>query len=298
MNLLNKYSVVAGFLLCSSVAFAQNNGDPSSNAAAADAVNKDWKPSLVKDGAIDAVPHVNRSLDQTAIREIDVAWKRRVWREIDTRVKQNEAFVYRGDEYTGGGAFIEILIDAIKKGKIPAYSSIDDRFTSPLNMEAFEKTIGGSVDSIKSIDPDTGEEVWQTYRKEFNVYSVTRFRVKEDWIFDRNLGRMVVRIVGIAPLQDMVSETGVNLGKSAMFWLNYDQLRKLLVNYEVYNPQNDIHRMTWADYFDGRYFASYVIKTSADNPTGRDLERSLRGLEDGDQAMEAIREKEDDMWQR
>jgi len=298
MTILNKYSFALGLFLISGVAMAQNNNDPNSTTDPSSAVNKDWKPSLVKDGAIDAVPHVNRSIDQTSIREIDVAWKRRVWREIDARQKQNQAFIYAGDEYSGGGAFIEILIDAVKKGKIPAYSSIDDRFTTPLDMASFEKMIGGTKDSIKQVDIETGEEVWQVYNREFNVNSVSQYRIKEDWIFDRNLGRMVVRIVGIAPLRDELSETGAYLGKSAMFWLNYEQLRKLLVNYEVYNPQNDVHRMSWADLFDGRYFSSYVIKSSADNPDGRNFEKGLRGLEQGDQVIETLREKDDDMWSR
>jgi len=304
MNILKKYSVAFGLILCSGVTgFAQGqpaNADPASAAANAEAVNKTWMPSLVKDGAIDAIPHVNRVMDQSSIREIDVAWKRRVWRVIDTRQKQNQAFTFTGDEYSGGGAFIEILIDAVRKGKVQAYSGIDDRFTTPLNMESFEKMVGGSTDSTEVTDPDTGEKVWKIVHNEFRVNSVTKFRVKEDWIFDRNLGRMVIRIVGIAALQDQTDpNTGAYLYTVPMFWLNYDQLRKVLVNYEVYNPQNDVHRMTWTDYLDGRYFASYVIKTSANNPTGEDFQRnSLRGLEEGERAIETLREKEDDMWER
>ena len=118
MNILNKYNIALGFLMYSGVSFAQSqpaNSDPAAQAQNAEAVNKTWAPSLVKDGAIDAIPHVNRALDQNRIREIDVAWKRRVWRVIDVRQKQNEAFTYAGDEYSGGGAFIEILIDADRK---------------------------------------------------------------------------------------------------------------------------------------------------------------------------------------
>lgn len=232
------------------------------------------------------------------IREIDAAWKRRVWRQIDVRQKQNQAFLYAGDEYTGGGAFIEILIDAVRKGKVTAYS-MDDRFTTPLNMESFERTMGGTTDTIPVEDPNTGEITMKVVRREFNVNTVTKYRIKEDWVFDRNSGRMVIRIVGIAPLKDEVSETtGDFLYSAPLFWLNYDELRKVLANYEVYNPQNDLHRMSWADYLDGRYFSSYVIKTSANNPTGMDFASSLRGLEEGERAIEALREKEDDMWQR
>ncbi|KAA5533222.1 gliding motility protein GldN [Taibaiella lutea] len=301
MNILKKYSFAASIVLCSGAVFAQGPGtvDPASTTPNTDAVNAYWKPSLVKDGAIDAVPHVNRSLDQTSIREIDVAWKRRVWRVIDVRQKQNQAFIFEGDEYSGGGAFIEILIDAVRKGKVNAYSNIDDRFTTALDMPSLEKQIGGTTDTIEVPNIETGEMELKVIHKEFDINSVTQYRIKEDWIFDRNLGRMVVRIVGIAPMVDIKSEsTGLYVGSSPMFWLNYDQLRKLLVNYEVYNPQNDVHRMSWADYFDGRYFASYVIKSTADNPDGRTFEKGLRGLEQGGEVTETLREKDDDMWSR
>ncbi|WP_118974526.1 type IX secretion system ring subunit PorN/GldN [Taibaiella koreensis] len=300
MNILNKIGLTLGILSMGSMVFAQNPSvaDPSQPQASADAVNATWKPSLVKDGIIDKVPHLNKTMGMTDIREADAAWKRRVWRQIDVRQKQNQAFVYEGDEYSGGGSFIEILIDAVKKGKISAYGTMDDRFTTPLDMEAFEKTIGGTEDSTMVEDPITGEQTWVKVRKEFDINSVTKYQIKEDWIFDRNTGRMVVRIIGVAPLQDRMDDNNNLRGSLQMFWLYYPDLRKLLANYEVYNPQNDLHRMSWADFFDGRYFASYVVKTSANNARGLKFSGDLRGLEEGDKAIEVLREKEDDMWQR
>lgn len=302
MNILNKYNIALGLLMYSCASFAQShpsNTDPAAQTKNPEAVNKTWVASLVKDGAIDAIPHVNRAMDQASIREVDVAWKRRVWRVIDVRQKQNQAFTFAGDEYSGGGAFIEILLDAVRKGKVVAYTNIDDRFTTPMSMESFEKSVGGSDIEIETEDPDTGEKTKKIIHNEFDISSVTKYRIKEDWIFDRNVGRMVIRIVGIAPLIDKKNEnTGDFLYSTPLFWLNYDQLRKVLVNYEVYNPQNDVHRMTWTDFLDGRYFASYVIKTSADNPTGANFDKGLRGLEQGEKAIETLRDKEDDMWER
>jgi len=299
MNILNKIGLTLGILSLGSAAFAQNPSvtDPSQPQASAEAVNASWKPSLVKDGIIDKVPHLNKSLGFTDIREIDAAWKRRVWRQIDVRQKQNQAFVYEGDEYSGGGSFVEILIDAVKKGKISAYGVMDDRFTTPLDMDAFDKSISGTEDSALVVDPITQEETWVKTRREFDISAVTKYQLKEDWIFDRNTGRMVVRIIGIAPMIDRTDD-GVFRGSMLMFWLYYPDLRKLLANYEVYNPQNDLHRMSWADFFDGRYFASYVIKTSANNARGAKFSGDLRGLEEGEKAIEVLREKEDDMWQR
>src|SRR5690606_10184801 len=147
-------------------------------------------------------------------------------------------------------------------------------------------------------DPITGELTQHVENAEFNPESVTRYRVKEDWIFDRNSGRMVVRIVGIAPLFDYRDQTtGAYVTSIPMFWLYYPDLRDILVNYEVYNPQNDIRRITWTDFFDNHYFASYVIKTSSNNPTGVPLPDGLRGLQQGKELMNEIFEREMNMWQ-
>jgi gliding motility associated protien GldN len=303
MNILNKFSWTLSAILIGGVAFAQNpmitDQAQLAGNASSEAVNSTWKPSLVKDGVIDKVPHVNKTFDMSSIREVDAAWKRRIWRQIDVRQKQNQAFVYEGDEYSGGGAFIEILLDAVKKGKVQAFNTFDDRFTEPLNMEAFEQSLSGSVDSTPVTDPITGEVTYVVTKKEFNINDVTKYRLKEDWVFDRNAGRMVVRIVGIAPLIDRKNETtGDYQYSTPMFWLNYPELRKVLANYEVYNPQNDLNRMSWADFFDGRYFSSYVIRTSANNAGGAEFSRDLRGLEEGERAMDVLYGKEDDMWQK
>lgn len=212
MNILKKCSVAAAVLLCSGVSFAQGQPamtDPATQQNDENAVNKGWKPSLAKDGVIDGVPHVNRALEMSSIRENDAAWKRRVWRQIDVRQKQNQPFIYEGDEYSGGGAFVEILIDAVKRGKISAYSNIDDRFTTPLNMESFERTIGGTKDTVYVENPETGEQIMKIVDHEFDINSVTKYRIKEDWVFDRNAGRMVIRIVGIAPLIDEIGRAHV-----------------------------------------------------------------------------------------
>lgn len=107
--------------------------DPATAGGTANIVKDEWKPSLRKDGAIDKVEHNNYITPWQPIREADVLWKKRVWREIDTRQKQNFAFRYPGDDESGGGMYIEILVDAIKNGKVTAFT--DDRFTVPMFLK-------------------------------------------------------------------------------------------------------------------------------------------------------------------
>lgn len=295
MNLKHKLVITAASLLMGISAIAQTNDPPVNQNGA---VNDRWKPSLTADGVIDRVEHSNRLLETPRIREIDVAWKRRVWRVIDVRQKSNQAFVYEGDQYSGGGAFIEILLNGIKTGAIKAYSKEDDRFTTELDLEQFSTMIGGSVDTVRVINPVTEEETFEITKRPFDINSVTKYRVKEDWIQDRNRGKMVVEIIGLAPLQAVRNpETGDYLGDAAMFWLHYPDIRTYLGKFEVYNPRNDLARMTWADYFDMRYFTSYVYKTSGNNAHNNEFDKGLRGLEDGQRAMDQIYNMSMDMWE-
>lgn len=263
-------------------------------------VKDEWKPSLVPDGAIERTERKNRVVEWAPIREIDVAWKTRVWREIDVREKQNQAFIYEGDEYTGGGAFIEILLYLVKSGEVAAYDPIDDRFTTEMTEEGLEEMLGDQVRIDEQIDPITFEVIQTEYREEFDVNSIIKYQIKEDVIFDRNIGRSVVRIIGLSPVKSQTIGEGevAQEVEIPMFWLYYPELKNKLVNYEVYNPINDLKRMTWADLFENRYFSSYIIKTSKNNPRGQRLKRNdIRSLYIGEQLERELMEREMDMWE-
>jgi gliding motility associated protien GldN len=302
MNILNKYRIaaIAASLFVSSASFAQNITDQGQTQTAGndEAVNTAWKPSLVKDGVYDRTPHTMKALDWQPVREADILWKKRVWREIDVREKQNVAFRYPGDENTGGGYFIEILMDAIKKGKIKAYSNFDDRFTQAFTKEQILEQMTGKDDSTEVPDPVTGQVKIVVTHKEFDVERVTKYRLKEDWIFDRNLGRMVVRIIGIAPIVDNIDpNTLLSRGQSSLFWIYYPEARGILAQYEVYNPDNDVQRLTWDDFFEGRFFSSRIIKIS--NPFDEVISAQhpgMEGLYEAQRTTEMIFNKEHDMW--
>lgn len=293
MNIVSKIAITSCLLLTSITTQAQTN-DPVVNDNKI--VNKNWTPSLTPDGVIDRVDHINRVIETPRIREIDVAWKRRVWRLIDVRQKVNQAFIYQGDEFSGGGAFIEILLHLASNKDIAVYQS--DDFKGALGGEQLEELTQGSIDSTLTVDPITGEEIYVVTRTEFNPASIIKYRVKEDWIMDRNRGKMVVEIIGIAPVTVVINpDTGLPIGEKAMFWVYYPDARKHLGQYEVYNPRNDMQRISWADYLDARYFDSYVYKTSANNPYGYEMAKGLRGLQEGERAMEEIYNRSMEMWE-
>lgn len=308
MGRSNSFKIlVAAMMLSAGSSIAQSGAVDPMVPGSSSGVNKDWLPSRTADGAYDRIPNKDRSrqpIPWQYIRETDILWKKRVWREIDTREKQNVAFRYSGDEHTGGGMFIEILIDNIKRGKIVAYSTFDDRFTTVLTKEQLMEQVAGKKDTIPVVDPITGEETLVEKITDFKPETITKYRIKEDWIFDRNEGQMVVRIVGLAPVRDLYDENNQYKGSQAMFWLYYPDIRGMLANYEVFNPQNDMYRSTWDEFFESRMFASRITKVS--NPYGSigggygesysERLSPMESLYEGKRAAEEIFNKEHDMW--
>jgi len=304
MNILNSFRITTTvvLLLAGSASFAQPGPttDPSISGPGGGYVNKDWLPSKTPDGAFDRVPHISQPIPWQHIRQDDILWMKRVWREIDTREKQNVGFRYMGDENTGGGMFIEILLDAIKRGKIKAYQAFDDRFTTIMTKEEIMESIAGKTDTQTITDPITGNEVVKYVKRDFRPETITKYRIKEDWIFDRNEGKMVVRIVGLAPVRDVIGDDGTYRGQQAMFWLYYPDIRGLLAQYEVYNPENDVARYTWDEFFESRQFSSKITKIS--NPFGADIKDMGNGMSpteslyESQHIAEEIFNKEHDMW--
>jgi len=288
-------SLVITLIIVCGTAFAQTSDPANPGGAVFDAVTEKWKPSLRRDGVIDRVPHNNYLNPWQPIREADVLWRKRVWREIDARQKQNYAFRYAGDEYSGGGMYIEIVMNAVKNGSVTAFQ--DERFTTALTYDDVQTLLVGTPDTIY-VELENGDYEMRIIPKKFNPDDVTKFRMKEDWIFDRNLGRMVCRIVGISPYKDKYFD-GEYLTSFPIFWVNYEELRPTNVRYEVYNPENDAFRMTWDDFFEKRMFSSYIVKSTINNPLEDEIgayKRDIYRLYESEAVKEKIFNKEHDLW--
>jgi gliding motility associated protien GldN len=261
-------------------------------------VKDDYKPSLRTDGAIDRVSHIRQITPWSVIRENDVLWRKRLWRVIDTRIKQNYAFRYPGDDETGGGYFIEILLNAIKKGDITAFGVLDDRFTTAEDWENIKLKIAGKPDTL-TMTGSNGQDSIVITQREFLPANITRFKIKEDVIFDRNLGRAVTRIIGIAPIQDKYDENNEYRSQQTLFWLYYPDLRPILTKYEVYNPDNDVFRISWDDYFEKHMFNSYIYKSSNGNIANEEIKEFKKGVDklyESEKIKEEMFEKEHNLW--
>lgn len=224
------------------------------------------------------------------VREADIFWEKRIWRVIDVREKMNLPFAYPERP------FFTILMEAASKGEISAYSTEDDKFTTPLTADEVS-SMGATVDTVITFDPETYEEQIQIVRNDLNPEDVKRFRLKEIWFFDEESSTMQVRILGIAPLLDVTDDNGNFLYEQPMYWIYYPEVREVLARERVFNYGNDASPITWEDLMEMRYFSSYIFKES--NVYDRRLQTYLSGVDllmEADRIKQQIFNFEHDLW--
>lgn len=258
-------------------------------------------PSLRNDASIERNLIKDRQpLAYEHIREDDAIYRQRVWREIDTREKMNLPFRYSANEDNGNQRFISIILKAIKDREITAFDPIDDRFTKPLTPQSVMESFSGGVDTVPVYDLNGNIERYEVRTKEVDPDSIYQFRVKEEWVFDKESSRMFVRILGICPVKPIYTSTGQFIDMVPLFWVYYPDARGVLSRYEAFNGKNFGARMTWEELFENRMFSSYITKTTMDNPYDRRLKDYIKDpilrLLEGENIKDKIFNYEQDLW--
>lgn len=242
------------------------------------------------------------------IREEDVVFSHFIWREIDAREKMNRVFSYPGKDNVGDQRFFAILLDAMKNDSVMAFSAEDDRFTTPMTYDSLMSTVAqrGNVLDTQYVPSLADENVYDTVIQwRSNPFapkpdSIYTFRIKEQVMFDKESSRLFTRILGIAPVAKISAVKGQPSAEKTLFWIYYPDLRPKLAKSFAYNPKNASGRMTWEDLFESRFFSSYIVKSSLDNPSDARLKDLIRDplfrLLEGENIKEKIFNYEQNLW--
>jgi len=226
--------------------------------------------------------HHNKRVQQYApLRQADAMWSRKIWREIDLRQKINHPFYYPENDgiahtIQDRKSLIDVIYSAIQEGSITAYGNpaMDDEFREVMSQDAIKQIGGADEKLIEVIDWDAVAEgadpeeakTTRLNKVPFNRNSVKKWRLKEEWFFDKQRSVMDVRIIGMAPLQEDRDEVNGQLTGtfSPLFWVHFPEAREILINAEVFNlVKNNAERRTYDDIFWKRMFGSTITKESS-----------------------------------
>ena len=234
------------------------------------------------------------------IREADVMWARRIWQVIDLREKINLPLYYPLEAINDRKNLFDVIKHALQEGTITAYSTgplgTDDEFRVPLLLSEVEAMLS-RIDTTFTQDLDTGELVEVIQQIDVSSSDIKRFKIMEDWYFDRQRSERYVRIIGIAPMKEVRGEDGEFRGYTDMFWLYYPELRYVVANWDIFNRQNDAERRSYEDFFWKRQFHSYVVKES--NVYDRNIAEYTTGIDhllESERIKQEIFEFEQDLW--
>jgi gliding motility associated protien GldN len=231
------------------------------------------------------------------LRQADVMWSRKIWRDIDMRQKINHPFYYPMNNGEPDAAItddrkslIDVIYTAVLEGAITPYGNAvyDDEFRFPMTPSEI-RNVGNAEQKIiqvynqKLISQGVDAELAlkdSVLNIPFDRNTIKKWRLKEEWFFDKQRSVMDVRILGIAPMQEDRDEVNNDpLGTfSPIFWVYFPEAREVLINAEVFNlVKNDAERRTYDDIFWKRMFGSTIVKEA--NVMNRRIDEYMVGLD-------------------
>jgi len=236
-----------------------------------------------------------RPINYTSLREGDVAWEKRVWRDIDMREKQNQPLYYPLEYNACRSSLFQTITRQILNGNIIAFK--DEDFLIPYNDAEIKNKLVKRDTVPQIVYDELGNELPPIMVPTVDSVSiferVLKFRVKEDWYFDRQKSSLEVRIVGLAAIEyneerDYYRE---------LYWVYFPSCRPYFARNDVYNFKNDAERRSLDDIFWKRQFTSTIVKES--NVQDRYIDQYQKGIDalvEADKIKMNIFTWEHDLW--
>ena len=131
---------------------------------------------------------------------------------------------------------------------------------------------------------------------------IKAYYVIEDKFFDKKRSVLDSRIIGIAPIAELINKETFELEPTILFWVWYPEIRQILANSIMHNDEVKFtgpNHMTFSEFFDKRLFSSTIRKES--NMYDRaiyDYKKSgMQQLLEAERIKNDIRNLENDMWE-
>ncbi len=224
------------------------------------------------------------------IPDYDVMYKKKLWRRMDLKEKQNRSFFAYNNEIT------KIIIEAVNAGVLFPYKNDSlttrmskEEFLENLKMPAYggdelteeEKAMGFSEDDGWGDEGDgwgdEGDSGWgdeesteddateATSTDYFFPSDISVLEIVEDWLFDKRRSRLFYDIQSIKLIlpAEKFPETGLQREVATFKYKDLEKLFRSMPEEALwFNPQNSAEHKNLADAFLLRLFSARLIKVA------------------------------------
>jgi hypothetical protein len=184
------------------------------------------------------------------IKEKDIMWRKRVWRDVPVTDKKQTALITSTDDAL---SLTDVLMNEAKNGNITLYSAVNDRFTTKLSYADLTANIN-QLPLTRTVKDPFGSTYHECISAELLNKAIVKFKIKEDWLQTKDSKKVIVRILGIAPVV-LITNTNVNTLEQPLFWAYYPDNRAILSQHTV--PSQNL---SWDSFFENRKFSSEITR--------------------------------------
>ncbi len=251
---------------------------------------------------------VTKPLEYGFVDDRDVLWSKTIWEVIDLRKRINFPLYFPIDTVNLGvdrRSLFDVLTRSIRNG------SITEVYRSSYFLEKI--TYDDILEALQSRDTldegfnqlNAGLPIDPQYIQVRNITpgEIKQYRIKGTWYFNKRLGELKYRILGIAPVAPDVytldsSEEEQDLVE--LFWVWYPDTREALNDATVFNRLNSARPITFDFLLNSRRFDAVIYKE--ENPyEDREIREYIKNdallqLLESEKIKDQIREFEMNMW--
>lgn len=222
--------------------------------------------------------------------EADLAYMRRIYRQLDLTKAANTPLYYPEDIIDGQENLFRIILRLVVDGKIPAYEYLDGRevFTDQYKVNVGDMLDRFGIYAQKAKGSTEKNPKFVIEEADVPTGQVLNYYILEKWEFDRRSNQMKTRVEAICPVLNRYSDIGDGEAKYPMFWVKYDALRPYLAQQYVFlTDDNNLPQYTLDDFFtlgkyDGEIYKTHNLRNLSMNqmfPDEDDLKRAQDSID-------------------
>ncbi len=248
----------------------------------------------------------DKPLEYGYVDDRDILYSTMIWEKVVLDERINFPLYYPVDTNNIGSnrrSLFDVLMKSVKEGDIENIYD-DSYFTTKRTLKDIEASMVLIDTTELGIEQfNAGEEISPEYinRTEITAAHVVEYHIKGMYYFDKRLGELRYRILGIAPVVPDVNFLNDDEPDLVpLFWVFYPDAREVLHKAKAFNGKNSAVPISFDHLLNSRRFNGYIFReenVQGDRAISEYItDNALMQLLESDRIKEKIRDFEQDMW--